>query len=124
MLIAARFQCHAEHSRELYQPIISLVKSSGIENIKSLIQMPQSDQVKANKKDQAPRSGKKTLGGAGFFVQYCGSVHVGMEGDVKQIEKAIWRLLKSGEAKQVPVRFECLEIGIKVTRETDDQVSE
>lgn len=57
-------------------------------------------------------------------MQYCGSVHVGMEGDVKQIEKAIWHLLKSGEAKPVSVRFECLEIGIKVTRETDDQVSE
>jgi len=50
-------------------------------------------------------------------------MHVGTEGDVKQIEKAIWRLLKSGEMKQVSVRFECLEIGIKITREIDDQVN-
>lgn len=55
-------------------------------------------------------------------MKYCGSVHVGAEGDVKQIEKAIWSLLKSGEAKQIPVRFECLEIGIKVAREVDDKV--
>ncbi|XP_011335799.2 uncharacterized protein LOC105278422 [Ooceraea biroi] len=109
-----------EQSRELYEPIVSLIKNSGIENMKSLIQTPQSDQVKAKKDQKISKSEKKTLS-TGFFVQYCGSVHVGMEGDVKQIEKAIWRLLKSGEARQVPVRFECLEIGIKVTRESDDE---
>lgn len=74
------------------------------------------------KKRQISKLGSKTLSG-GFSVKYCGSMHVGTEGDVKQIEKAIWRLLKSEEVKQVPVRFECLEIGIAVTREVDNQVS-
>ncbi|KAH0956017.1 hypothetical protein HN011_009694 [Eciton burchellii] len=111
-------KCRTKQSRELYEPIISLIKSSGIENLKPLIQ---SDQIKT-KKDQISKSKINKSLGTGFFVQYCGSMHVGTEGDVKQIEKAIWRLLKSGEVKQVSVRFECLEIGIKVTREIDDQV--
>lgn len=84
--------------------------------------LSQSDQVEVTKKeDQISRLTNKPSTG-GFSVKYCGSVHVGAEGNVKQIEKAMWRLLKSDKVKQVPVRFECLEIGIKVTRETDDQV--
>lgn len=91
--------------------------------MKPLIQISQSDQVEqATKKNQNSKLGRKMLSN-GFFVKYCGSVHVGTEGDVKQIERAIWRLLKSGEANQVPVRFECLEIGIVVTREVDNQVN-
>lgn len=89
--------------------------------MKSLIQISQPNQVEATTVNQPSTLENKTLG-SGFCVKYCGTVHVGAEGDVKQIEKAIWSLLKSGEAKQVPVRFECLEIGIKVARETDDKV--
>jgi len=90
--------------------------------MKPLIQISQLDQVEeTTKKSQISKLGSKTF--SGFSVKYCGSVHVGTEGDVKQIEKAIWRLLKSGEKKQVPVRFECLEIGIAVTREVDNQVN-
>ncbi|XP_070513757.1 uncharacterized protein [Cardiocondyla obscurior] len=112
---------YTKKSCELYEPIVHLIKNSGIESMKFLIQIPQADQVaEATKKNQISKSGCKALS-SGFFVRYCGSVHVGMEGDVRQIEKAIWRLLKSGEAKQVPVRFECLEIGIVVTREVDNQ---
>lgn len=107
---------------ELYEPIVHLIKNSGVESMKSLIQISQLDQMEeATKKNQISKSGSKALSN-GFFVRYCGSVHVGPEGDVKQIEKAIWRLLKSGEVKQVPVRFECLEIGIIVTREIDNQI--
>lgn len=90
--------------------------------MKSLIQISQLDQTENTKRDQVSKLKNKTLH-SGFSVKYCGSVHVGTEGDVKQIEKAIWRLLKSGEIKQVPVKFECLEIGIGVTQEIDDRVS-
>lgn len=121
--ITVYFQLYTKKSCELYEPIVQLIKNSGIENMKSLIQISRLDQVEeVTKKNQISKSGRKALSN-GFFVKYCGSVHVGAEGDVKQIEKAIWRLLKSGEAKQVPVRFECLEIGIIVTREVDNQVN-
>lgn len=79
--------------------------------------------MEATKKEQISRLTSDKPSTGGFFVKYCGSVHVGAEGNVKQIEKAMWRLLKSDEAKQVSVIFECLEIGIKVTQETDDKVS-
>ncbi|XP_011700905.1 PREDICTED: uncharacterized protein LOC105457762 isoform X2 [Wasmannia auropunctata] len=113
---------YTKKSRELYEPIVHLIKNSGVESLMPLIQISRLDQVEeATKKSQiSNKLGSKTLG-SGFSVKYCGSVHVGAEGDVKQIEKAIWRLLKSGEMKQVPVRFECLEIGIAVTREVDNQ---
>lgn len=104
-------------SGELYEPIVHLIKSSGIERMKSLIQISQAETIK---KDQISKLKNKTLS-SGFSVKYCGSVHVGTEGDVKQIEKAIRRLLKSGEIKQVPVKFECLEIGIVVTQEIDNR---
>lgn len=117
------FQHYTKKACELYEPIVHLIKNSGVESMKSLIQISQLDQMEeATKKNQISKSGSKALSN-GFFVRYCGSVHVGPEGDVKQIEKAIWRLLKSGEVKQVPVRFECLEIGIIVTREIDNQVN-
>lgn len=90
--------------------------------MKSLIQISQLDQTETTKRNQISKLKNKTLN-SGFSVKYCGSVHVGIEGDVKQIEKAICRLLKSGEIKQVPVKFECLEIGIVVTQEIDDRVS-
>jgi len=91
--------------------------------MKPLIQISRLNQVEeTTKKNQISKLESKTLS-SGFSVRYCGSVHVGTEGDVKQIEKAIWRLLKSKDVKQVPVRFECLEIGIAVTREIDNQVN-
>lgn len=99
-----------------------LIQNSGIESMKSLMQTSQLDQVNTTKKNEITRLGSKTLN-SGFLVKYCGSVHVGTKGDIKQIEKAIWRLIKSVEIKQVPVRFECLEIGIKVTQEADGQVN-
>ncbi|XP_011253173.1 uncharacterized protein LOC105249421 isoform X1 [Camponotus floridanus] len=108
-------------SCQLYEPIVHLIKSSGIESMKSLIQISQLDQTEITKRNQISKLKNKTLN-SGFSVKYCGSVHVGIEGDVKQIEKAIWRLLKSGEIKQVPVKFECLEIGILVTQEIDNRV--
>ncbi|XP_032676898.1 uncharacterized protein LOC116846755 [Odontomachus brunneus] len=114
-------KCRTKKTRELYEPIVHLIKSSGVESMKSLIQISQPDQVEATTVNQPSTLENKTLG-SGFCVKYCGTVYIGAEGDVKQIEKAIWSLLKSGEAKQVPVRFECLEIGIKVAREADDKV--
>lgn len=122
VMITVYFQHYTKKSCELYEPIVHLIKNSGIESMKSLIQISRLGQVEeATKKSQISKSESKTLS-SGFFVKYCGSVHVGAEGDVKQIEKAIWQLLKSGKVKQVPVRFECLEIEIVVTREVDSQV--
>ncbi|XP_012217341.1 uncharacterized protein [Linepithema humile] len=109
-----------QKSDEVYQPIVHLIKNSGVESMKSLIQTSQLDQVNTTKKKEISKLGNKTVS-SGFLVKYCGSVHVGTKGDIKQIEKAIWRLIKSAEIKQVPVRFECLEIGIKVTQEADDE---
>lgn len=121
-MITVYFQHYTKKSSELYEPIVQLIKNSGTETMMSLIQISRSDKVdKTTKKSEISKSGSKALSN-GFSVKYCGSVHVGTEGDVKQIEKAIWRLLKSGEVKQVAVRFECLEIGIMVTREVDNQV--
>lgn len=121
MITDVCFQHYTKKACEFYEPIVHLIKNSGVESMKSLIEKSQLDQIEeATKKNQIPK-GSKALNN-GFFVRYCGSVHVGPEGDVKQIEKAIWRILRSGEVKQVPVRFECLEIGIIVTREVDNQV--
>lgn len=58
----------------------------------------------------------------GRLVDYCGSIGVGREGDVKQIEKGIRRLLHRGNINYVPVRFECLEIGVKISQDFDDKV--
>lgn len=49
-------------------------------------------------------------------------MYIGAEGDVKQIERAIVQVLKLEELKLVPVKFECLEIGIRVTQDADDTV--
>lgn len=59
---------------------------------------------------------------AGFSVKYCGSIYIGAKGDVKQIERAILQVLKSEEIKSVPVKFECLELGIRVTQDSNDMV--
>lgn len=59
---------------------------------------------------------------AGFSVKYCGSIYIGTKGDVKQIERAILQVLKSEEVKSVPVKFECLELGIRVTQDSNDAV--
>ncbi|CAB0038957.1 unnamed protein product [Trichogramma brassicae] len=57
----------------------------------------------------------------GYLVDYCGSIKVGHEGDVKQIEKAIRRVLHTGNINFVPVRFECLELAIKISQDCDDK---
>lgn len=90
--------------------------------IKSLEQKS-TDQIKDRKVTDTKTVDNNGLLKAGFVVKYCGSITTGSEGDVKQIEKAIWQVVKSGEYPLTPVRFECLEIGIRVTRENDDNVS-
>lgn len=60
---------------------------------------------------------------AGYKVTYCGNISTGTEGDVKQIESAIWRLLRCQEFVSIPVRFESLEIGIRVTQQSDETVN-
>lgn len=79
---------------------------------------------------QVPRTPPRTGNGTslidakpGYLLDYCGSIAIGTEGDVKQIENAIRRLLRPGNINYVPIRFECLELGIKVTRDSDDKVN-
>lgn len=58
----------------------------------------------------------------GYLLHYCGSITIGNAGDVKQIEGAMRKLLNSGNTEQIPVRFECLELGIRITRDSNYEV--
>ncbi|XP_012256436.2 uncharacterized protein LOC105686328 isoform X1 [Athalia rosae] len=115
-----------KQSRDFYGPIVSLIQSSGIEHMKRLLlrsPVPKNEQNEDPPKlSEADLNGDDNLLKPGFHTKYCGSISTGTEGDVKQIEKAIWRLLRSGDIHLTPVRFECLEIGIRVTREVDENV--
>ncbi|XP_012283921.1 uncharacterized protein LOC105701613 isoform X2 [Orussus abietinus] len=110
-----------KRSNDYYGPIVNLMKGSGIERITQLLKKPKSSEETEIQESIPPKSLDKLLN-AGFLVKYCGSVSTGTEGDVRQIERAIWRLLRSGSAKSIPARFECLEIGIRVTQDLDDKV--
>ncbi|XP_016913365.1 uncharacterized protein LOC107998546 [Apis cerana] len=106
---------------ELYAPIVHLIKSSGIEGLKKILKRFNSEIQDENEKTEIIKSENKSLN-AGFSVKYCGSIYIGTKGDVKQIERAILQVLKSEEIKLVPVKFECLELGIRVTQDSNDMV--
>ncbi|CAK9833293.1 hypothetical protein ANTRET_LOCUS10002 [Anthophora retusa] len=110
-----------KRTRELYVPIVHLIRNSGIEGLKKILKRFNSEIHEEDEKPELVKPEKKSLN-AGFSVKYCGSVYIGTQGDVKQIEKAILQVLKSEEVKSVPVKFECLEIGIRVTQDMDDIV--
>lgn len=90
----------------------------GIDRIKHVLKSP--EEIKALESAEKSPSKSKPRS-PGFAVQYCGSVPTGRFGDVKQIEKAIRKLLLEFD-KKVPVYFECHEIGIKVILESDGTV--
>ncbi|XP_076248305.1 uncharacterized protein LOC143188119 isoform X2 [Calliopsis andreniformis] len=106
---------------ELYAPIVNLIKNSGIDTLKKILKRFNSEMNENSEKPEISRSNNKSLN-AGFSIKYCGSVYIGTEGDVKQIERAILQVLKSEEIKLVSVKFECLELGIRVTQDIDDVV--
>ncbi|XP_012138958.2 uncharacterized protein LOC100874999 isoform X1 [Megachile rotundata] len=108
-------------TNELYLPIIHLIRNSGIEGLKKILKRFCLEQHNEESKNETMKSESKALN-AGFSVKYCGSMYIGTQGDVKQIERAILQVLKSEELKSVPVKFECLEIGIRVTQDSDDKV--
>ncbi|XP_029048418.1 uncharacterized protein LOC114878596 [Osmia bicornis bicornis] len=110
-----------KETNELYIPIIHLIKNSGIEGLKKILKKFSSENNEEKQKKETIKPENKALN-AGFCVKYCGSAYVGTEGDVKQIERAILLILKSEEIKSIPAKFECLEIGIRVTQDTDDKV--
>lgn len=58
----------------------------------------------------------------GYLIDYCGTIKIGSEGDVKQVEKAIRKLINSGNTRRLSVRFECLELGIRVSQDCDNKV--
>ncbi|XP_043263639.1 uncharacterized protein LOC122403906 isoform X2 [Colletes gigas] len=107
-----------KETNEVYAPIVQLIKSSGIESMTKILKKFNSEKHD-DEKTEVSKPRNKSLN-AGFSVKYCGSVYIGTEGDVKQIERAILQVLKSEEMKLVPVKFECLEIGIRVTEITED----
>ncbi|KOX68892.1 hypothetical protein WN51_06290 [Melipona quadrifasciata] len=113
-----RFQHRNKKTCELYAPIVHLIKSSGIEGLKKILKRFNSEMDDEKIEVIKPENQLN----AGFSVKYCGSIYVGTKGDVKQIERAILQILKSEEMKSVPVKFECLELGIKVTQDLDDTV--
>ncbi|XP_008546819.1 uncharacterized protein LOC103570751 [Microplitis demolitor] len=107
-------------SNDLYGPIASLIKNCGIDRLKVILK-PQKPVVCLEEKP-ADIEVKKPADNPGYRVTYCGSILIGTAGDVKQIEPAIYKLIKRGDIKFVDVKFECLEIGIKVTQESDNSV--
>lgn len=115
------FQHRNKKTYELYAPIVHLIKSSGIEGLKKILKRFNSEIQDENEKTEIIKSENKSLN-AGFSVKYCGSIYIGTKGDVKQIERAILQVLKSEEIKLVPVKFECLELGIRVTQDSNDMV--
>lgn len=115
-------QARYKNSRDYYGPITSLVRASGLDRNK-ILKSP--NRTSSPDHSRAIRDTKKPISNPlnpGYAVKYCGFVSTGSEGDVKQIERAIWRIVNSRGNEKVPVRFECLEIGIKVTQESDDRV--
>ncbi|XP_033211996.1 uncharacterized protein LOC117169634 [Belonocnema kinseyi] len=111
----------SKKSNDIFEPIVGLIKSSGIDKMKNLLKASPKSGESHGKTSQFNETENK-VPSSGFFVKYCGSISTGTEGDVKQIERAIWNLLRSAETKLIPVKFECLEIGIKVTLDSNGTI--
>ncbi|XP_076666760.1 uncharacterized protein LOC143368186 isoform X2 [Andrena cerasifolii] len=110
-----------KQTNDLYAPVVHLIRNSGVEGLKKILKRFASETQNGEEKPEIPKSASKSLN-AGYCVKYCGSMYIGAAGDVKQIERAIVQVLKLEELKLVPVKFECLEIGIRVTQDADDMV--
>lgn len=112
------FQHRNKETQEVYTPIMHLIRNSGIESMKKIFKKSEKHD---DEKTETSKAKNKSLN-AGFSVKYCGSIYIGPEGDVKQIERAILQVLKLEEVKLIPVKFECLEIGIRITEVREDTV--
>ncbi|XP_034940507.1 uncharacterized protein [Chelonus insularis] len=117
-VIKGRFK----QSGDFYGPIISLIKQSGIERAQKVLKSPKNTTDKVLEKSEEVNRSADTDPNIGYQVTYCGSISTGTEGDVKQIEPAIRKLLKTDDIKSIHVRFECLEIGVKVTQKSNEEV--
>ncbi|XP_046413335.1 uncharacterized protein LOC124176283 [Neodiprion fabricii] len=115
-----------KQSRDVYGPIVHLIRSSNIDHMKKLLlqrsPILKPDCIGDDKSGVNNSNTENEQLKAGFVLKYCGSISTGTEGDVRQIEKAIWRILKSEDFQSTSVRFECLEIGVRVTRANDDNI--
>ena len=106
-------------SGKLYEPIANLLRISGLAiDIENRPISPPSDS------ELVPRSNRAFDNtAAGYSVEYCGYEFTGAQGDVNQIERAILRLLRCNELPaRIPVRFECLELGIRITSQSDESI--
>lgn len=111
-----------EENEEIYEPIVKMIKESRCDYMLKLLKNSNDNNCSSNNNKNLPSDNKKAII-SGYAVNYCGKVSSGSVGDIKQIEKSIWLLLKSNkEVKSIPVRFECLEIGVRITQSTDDNV--
>lgn len=95
--------------------------------MKKLLRPPKMDELikiesKNPKSPQENISPFKTDIKPGYLLNYCGSIIIGNAGDVKQIEGAMRKLLNSKNTEQIAVRFECLELGIRITRDLNNEV--
>ncbi|XP_015597899.1 uncharacterized protein LOC107269029 [Cephus cinctus] len=118
-------QYHYKNSDETFGPIANLMSdrvSTDFLNRALKCSGSTTSVAKNNQNDVNHVKSERTLLNAGFPVNYCGSISTGIEGDVRQIEKAIWNLLRSGDSKLILVRFECLEMGVRVTQDADDAI--
>ncbi|XP_076302566.1 LOW QUALITY PROTEIN: uncharacterized protein LOC143220866 [Lasioglossum baleicum] len=106
---------------ELYAPIVHLIRNSGIEGLKTILKKFSSEIHNESEKTEMSKPENESLN-AGFSVKYCGCVYIGTEGHVKLIEKAILQVLRSEDIKSISVKFECLELGIRVTQDSNNTV--
>lgn len=94
-----------------------MIKDSEIDYMKALLTQEIDHKPEP---DEKPTASEEKPGH--IIFAYCGSIEIGRIGDVEQIEGAIKNFLDSNEDQKVPVRFECMELGINVNEETSKKV--
>ncbi|XP_014218001.1 uncharacterized protein LOC106646477, partial [Copidosoma floridanum] len=121
---------YRKDKNEVFEPIADLIKNSGLEELKILLRNPKLDRTESNSQEIEKPAEESEENRAqlvdvkpGYLIDYCGSIVIGCEGDVRQIENAIRKLLHPGNVNYVPVRLECLELGVKITQESDNKVT-
>ncbi|KAL7303383.1 hypothetical protein TKK_0004568 [Trichogramma kaykai] len=114
-----------KEKNQIYSPIASIIKNCQFDYMKDLLSDSKPTHIDIQTLIPVSPEEENDVSlidtKPGYLVDYCGSVKVGHEGDVKQIEKAIRRVLHTGNINFVPVRFECLELAIKISQDCDDK---
>ncbi|KAJ8678529.1 hypothetical protein QAD02_014316 [Eretmocerus hayati] len=112
---------------EIFVPIESMIECSGLTHMKNLLHTMKAIDLSAvaHKSKPSPqyRRENSTLLDTKYhgLINYCGSVKIGREGDVRQIDGAMRQLFEMKNIDRIPVRFECLELGIRIFRIPDNK---